>query len=407
MFASYQGTSMSSPHIAGLAALMKQKHPSWSPMAIKSALMTTAYDVLDNTSVANRIFRQGAGHVAPNSALDPGIVYDSGFNDWLNFICGTQPGAFCSQFNAINPSDLNQASIAIGSLAGIQTVKRRVTNVSGKPLTLSYAITGLVGIDVSVSPANLSLNAGETAEFEMTFTTAGAPLNSYTGGFLTWSGDGYNARSPIVVRPVALSAPSEVSAAPSGASYPVTFGYSGPFSTTAQGLVAAEFTNGTVVQDPDQTFNPGDLTGTTLVRVNVPAGTTYVRFALFDEDVTAGSDIDLYVYRGNGSAVGSSGNGGSIEEVNDNSPVPGSYYVFIHGWGLPSGTSPFKLHSWVLGSQDVGNMVVTSPPSAIVGVTDTVVLDFNNLAPASKYLGRIIYAGAAGLPATVVRVDTP
>jgi subtilisin family serine protease len=40
------GTSMSSPHVAGLAALMKELQPSGSPMAIKSALMTTGTDVL-------------------------------------------------------------------------------------------------------------------------------------------------------------------------------------------------------------------------------------------------------------------------------------------------------------------------------------------------------------------------
>ncbi len=89
----YSGTSMSSPHVAGLAALLKDLHPDWSPMAIKSALMTSAYDVLDGPNTNPLvIFRQGAGHVRPNSAADPGLVYDSNVNDWYAFICATQPG---------------------------------------------------------------------------------------------------------------------------------------------------------------------------------------------------------------------------------------------------------------------------------------------------------------------------
>src|SRR4029079_18389146 len=63
----YSGTSMSSPHVAGLAALLKDLHPDWSPMMIKSALMTSASDVLDGPATNSTvIFRQGAGHAAPN-----------------------------------------------------------------------------------------------------------------------------------------------------------------------------------------------------------------------------------------------------------------------------------------------------------------------------------------------------
>src|SRR5207248_1585293 len=90
----YSGTSMSSPHVAGLAALLKQQHPDWTPMMVKSALMTTASDVLDAGGNTNPsvIFSQGAGHVRPNIATDPGLVFDASWNDWLAFLCGTTSG---------------------------------------------------------------------------------------------------------------------------------------------------------------------------------------------------------------------------------------------------------------------------------------------------------------------------
>jgi len=226
-------------------------------------------------------------------------------------------------------------------------------------------------------------------------------LNSYTGGQLRWSDGVHTVRTPIVVRPVALAAPAQVSG-----SYNVTFGYDGSFAAAGRGLIPAAITAGTVTQDPDQTFNPSDPSGTVAVTVEVPVGTTYARFSLFDADVVPGSDIDLYVYRG-ATAVGGSGNGGSDEEVNVVNPVAGTYTVYLHGWGLPAGTSPFKLHTWVLGSTAAGNMTVTAPTAAVTGTSGAIGLVFSGLTPGVKYLGSVAYTGSvSGLPnPTIVRVD--
>jgi hypothetical protein len=89
-------------------------------------------------------------------------------------------------------------------------------------------------------------------------------------------------------------------------------------------------------------------------------------------------------------------------------PAPGTYYVFMHGWGLPTGTSPFKLHAWALGSTAAGNMTVTAPAAAEVGTTGEIAISTTGLALGTKYLGSVAYDGAAGMPnPTIVRVDTP
>lgn len=405
LFDLYSGTSMSSPHVAGLGALFKELYPTWSPMMIKSALMTTAYDVLDGGTPAPNtdpvlIFRQGAGFVDPPKAINPGLVFDSGFNDWLAFLCGTGQltASYCPSI-AIDPSDLNVASIAIGSLAGTQTVRRTVTNVGGSPSTYNVSAVS-TGLSVGVTPASFTLPPNGKQDIEITIGRTTAALNAYTGAQITWSDGTHSVRIPVVVRPVALAAPAQVSR-----SYEVSFGYTGAFSATARGLIPAAITDGVVSQDPDQIFSPTDTAGTVAVTVDVPAGTTYARFSLFDADVAPGSNVDVYVYRGT-TLVGGSGNGGSTEEVNLVNPPAGTYTVYLHGWGLPTGTSPFKLHSWVLGGAAAGNMTVTAPASAVLGETGTIDLGFSGLTPGVKYLGSVAYGGVAGLPnPTIVRVD--
>ncbi len=408
LFDLLSGTSMSSPHVAGLGALMKELRPTWSPMAIKSALMTTGYDVLDGGTPAPNtnpvlIFRQGAGHVQPNSAADPGLVFDSGYNDWLNFICGTQPGSFCSAFTPINPSDLNVASIAIGAMAGTQTVTRRVTNVGNSTATYTASYTGMAGFTVAISPASLTLAKGASGTFTVTFTRTTAALNTYSGGQLRWTDGTHMVRVPMVVRPVALSAP----AAASG-SYDVTFGYTGPFSATARGLVPATTITGNVLDDPANDINTalGTGVGATIHVVNIPAGTTYARFSLFDSFTDGNDDLDLYVFNPGGSQVGGSGSGTSAEEVNLVNPAPGNYFVVVHGWQTDGADANYTLFNWNLGSADAGNMTVTAPATATIGATGTIGLAFSGLTTGTKYLGSVVYGGATGLPSpTIVRVD--
>jgi hypothetical protein len=72
------------------------------------------------------------------------------------------------------------------------------------------------------------------------------------------------------------------------------------------------------------------------------------------------------------------------------------------------GSSPFKLHTWLLGSTAAGNMTVTAPATAVVSQTGAITITTNGLDPATKYLGSVVYGGTTGMPApTIVRIDTP
>jgi subtilisin family serine protease len=416
------GTSMATPHVAGVGALLKQLHPTWSPMMIKSALMTTGYDVLDTPITnADRIFGQGAGHIKPNSAADPGLVFDNSFNDWLAFLCGTpdRPSVGDSNCTALqnagfslDPSDLNVASIAIGDMAGTQTVTRKVTNVSNQAETYTAGVTGMTGINVAVG-AIATINPGQTKSFTVAFTQVSATLNAYTGGQLTLNGDhGHVVRIPMVIRPVALAAPASVFGTGGDINYNVKFGYAGSFTASARGLIPATTFAGTVAQDPGQSFSPGGP-GTTSFDVVVPAGTTYARFSLFNEFVSGPDDLDLYVYRcpcspTPGTLVGSSTGGTAAEEVNLLNPTAATYRVWIHGFAVNPSPANFTLFTWVLDSSAAGNMSVTAPTTATIGGTGNILLQFSSLNPGTKYLGSVAYSGSSGLPnPTIVRVDTP
>ncbi|MDG5787316.1 S8 family serine peptidase [Evansella sp. AB-P1] len=80
------GTSMSAPHVAGAAALIKQKHPDWTPEQIKAALMNTAKPIVDREGKEYPPHVQGTGRLQLLDALNAKtLVYPGSltFGKWL------------------------------------------------------------------------------------------------------------------------------------------------------------------------------------------------------------------------------------------------------------------------------------------------------------------------------------
>jgi hypothetical protein len=419
LFQAISGTSMSSPHVAGLGALLRQAHPTWSPAAIKSALMTSGRQdvVKEDGSTPADPFDMGAGHVVPNSAVDPGLVYDAGLLDYFAFLCGATSAVHpddCAFLEgrgySFDASDLNLASIGIGELAGTQTVSRTVTNVGGAG-TYNVSVDAPPGISVEVSPSSLTLGADASASYEVTFTTeSDAAIGEWTFGSLTWSDGTHSVRSPIAITPTALSAPDEVMGEGTSGSltYDVTFGYEGPFEVEPWGLVAATETPGTVVDDPANDINValGTGVGITVHEVAVPAGTEYARFSLFDDYTDGNDDLDLYVFDPDDEFAGGSGSGTSEEEVSIDEPAAGTYTVIVHGWQTDGADANYTLFSWNVPAEDAGNMTVTSSEAtAVLGETATISVEWAALEAGTKYLGAVAYNGGSN-GQTLIRVDT-
>lgn len=409
-FDAYSGTSMASPHIAGLGTLVAQVHPDWSPMMVKSALMTTASQTTnESNSIAGSPFGYGAGQVVPTAALEPGLVYDAGWIDWLGFLCGTGQlqASYCPAIG-IDPSDLNYPSITVGELAGFQTVTRTVTATSAG--TYNVSVDAPTGVSVAVSPASLTLAEGESASYQVTFTTqSGATIGSYVFGSLTWSDGTRDVRSPLTVRPVQIAAPGELHGAGTDGSmsYDVTFGYTGTFNAVAQGLVAADMQPGNVVDDPANDINTALSTGVgvTFHLVRIPAGSEYARFSLFDDYTDGDDDLDLYVFDSGGSFVGGSGSGTSAEEVNVVAPADTFYIVAVHGWQTDGPDSNYTLFSWGFGP-DAGNMTIAAPAAATLGSTESITVDWTGLSAGTKYLGAVGYDDGSVFESTIIRIDT-
>ncbi|KAK4348830.1 hypothetical protein RND71_031585 [Anisodus tanguticus] len=220
------GTSMSCPHASGVAALLKGAHPEWSPAAIRSAMMTTAY-VLDNTqspiqdigkkNEAATPLAMGAGHIDPNKALDPGLIYDATPQDYVNLLCALnftskqiQTITRSSSYTCSNPSlDLNYPSFIAfftrnsseSDPKRIHEFKRTVTNLQDGISVYTAKLSPMGNFKVSVVPDKLVFKEKyEKQSYKLRIEGPIIMDDIVDYGSLSWveTGGKYIVKSPIV-----------------------------------------------------------------------------------------------------------------------------------------------------------------------------------------------------------------
>lgn len=434
-FQAISGTSMSSPHVAGLLALIKQAHPDWTADMAKSALMTTArQDVRkeDRSTRANP-FDFGAGHVDPSgradaegSVFNPGLVYETGTFDYIAFLCDTSAdylvtpltGASCADLAGAGlqtqAENLNYPSIGVSEVPGSKTVLRTVTNVSDQTASYRARVDEPRGFEVTVSPNRIRLAPGDSAEFEIRIVNESAPIGEWRFGSLSWESGRNKVRSPIAVKGAAIEFPTSVTGTgeTGSASFDVAFGYDGPYAPTSHGMSPDVPQSGTVGFDEDQTFDPSDVdTNGATAHPFTLAGTEFLRITMDITDTTGSpeNDIDLFLYQG-GELVAISVAGGTDELIELDRPAAGDYILYVHGWQVAEADPGvgYTFHFWDVPT--VGTTLTinpATPTTATLGTVGTVVVDWTGLAPAGSYLGAVSHSdGTDRFGLTLVEVDS-
>ncbi|KAF9620027.1 hypothetical protein IFM89_010643 [Coptis chinensis] len=190
------GTSMSCPHISGVAALLKGAHHGWSPSRIKSAMMTTSYVVdnagnplLDESAYnVSTPWHYGSGHVDPEKALDPGLVYDLTTEDYIDFLCA---------------SNYSQKDIAVITSRPVNFT-RTATQVYEGPSSYTLKIENPSHVLLTVDPPVLEFSEkDQKVSYVVTISAEKfappANMSATVFGRITWQDGIHNVSMPVAV----------------------------------------------------------------------------------------------------------------------------------------------------------------------------------------------------------------
>jgi subtilisin family serine protease len=171
LFQAIQGTSMSSPHVAGAAASLKALWPGWTPAQIQSALMTTATVenmVKEDGATPIDPFDAGSGRIDLNRAANPGLTFHASDRDFL-----THREALWL---------VNYPSLYVPALSGSITVPRTVRSELAEPGLWRLEVTAPANLMVTV-PRRLFVLPGRSKTFtitlDATFVRSGAVRHAH------------------------------------------------------------------------------------------------------------------------------------------------------------------------------------------------------------------------------------
>ncbi|MGI9291619.1 MAG: S8 family serine peptidase [Gammaproteobacteria bacterium] len=465
------GTSQSVPHVAGVAALIKQARQGWSPAQIKSALMTTSRQNIEKNVLDEDGFNTGektladpldigAGHIVPNNAVEPGLLYNVDINEYDAYLCANAfprlTNAECetlfAQGYGVRAENINLPSVYVTELVASRTVTRKVTNTGASATYIAeWEMPG--GIGLSVEPDTLSLGNGKEGTFTLTFNNLGAAEDEVQLGYLTWSSSSQTVYSPLAVLPSTqpLSVTEFIGDEGAAGSRPLAleFGYDGEYNPVSSGLhlpcVLPDSTD-----DDDQCVNVAPATVqdaegevyALLSDEDLPdsirrfyfevdeSDNRYLRVATYDAYTDGNDDLDLYLYYcveenddnvcvkqdpigiGLEDDIGQSqGLGTATEIIELENPAPGAYIVDVHGAATDEITggagAAFRLYAWSFGDQVPGSNLTLSdvPAGAVKGTAANMTANWSGLTT-GLWLGGIIHNDEGGwIGQTIVEID--
>lgn len=390
------GTSMSSPHVAGAAALLNSVHPDWSVSQLVSAIETTAAPDLatDRGIEPATVQVRGAGRPRLGDAANAGLYLDVTKTQFMmaNPAGGGEPG------------DLNMAGLVDANCRTRCGFTRTVTDQKGGG-SWTAAATGFPDdVVVDVSPQNFTLGSGQSRPLVVDIDLSGSDaVGEWVSGrirlssagspdqFLTVSvySDGGELPGELTISSDLDGGWQEVSLSGLVALPDATY--------TSGGLARPTTTVNRLVQDPtdDDPYDGGE--GSFTVWHSAPNGVLW----LYAETLASTSlDLDLFVGRdenGDGfpqafEELCTSTSSDELELCELYDQPPGDYWIVVQNWegGEEAGDEARLVHAAIGPSADA-NFAATGPGIAGAGETIPLRLSWNNVnaLPGDEYFGAV------------------